>query len=444
MISFSIFYLCSSLLYAEENDNVPAPVCSDVPYTGENNNGYAPIVTNKMNPEIYDWNALDTEWINMRALAMIGIDGSDFIQDETSKMHVGDLNDYETANVRAIRLGAAGTINFEKPWTYLFSGSANAFNKNFDSEVDDRYSLLDLLIGIPVWGEYGRIQIGKMKSPISMERTMGMVFEQVMERPMHLDALLPSRNIGLSFSDLILDQRVRYRVGVYNDWLEKDGLSASEANQQYVGRITTVAYEDKESERLLHLGVGYRYDDLSEGTAQYSVGPEQDFLDPWLDTTEFEAQGSNTYNLEMTYLDGPLWLAAEYTSTSVDSKQNGNPTFRGYHVSANYFITGEPRGYNYRLGTVRRVTPLMNMSDRGVGAIELSVRYSFMDLEDAAIHGGEMDIISLGTIWHPRRDVQLHAQYSRANLHKENMQRQSSIVESKTDILQFRMVILID
>ena len=408
-----MFHLSTGMLYAEENIAAPAPVCSDLPQI-EDNNGYAPTVTNTMDPSVYDWNALSTEWVNMRALIMAAVDGSSFNQNETSISHVGDLLPFDGGDVRGVRFGAAGTINFEKPWTYLMSGSINSLMRHYDSTIDDKYTLLDFALGIPIWGEYGRMQIGKMKAPISMERIMGMIFEQVMERPMHLDALLPSRNIGFSFSDMLLGDRMSYRVGVYNDWLEKEGLSFSQANQQYVGRVTAVAYEDEESERLLHLGAGYRYDDLVEGTTEYDVGPEQYFVNPWLNTLEFEAESTRTYNLELTYIDGPLWLATEYTSTSVASWQNGNPTFSGYHVSVNYLITGEHRGYNHRLGIVRRVTPLFSVSDRGVGAVELSARYSTLDLNDAAINGGEMNIRSLGVVWHPRRDVQLHAQYSRA------------------------------
>ncbi len=417
---------------------------SSVVYAEEGTDGYIPTIKNKMNPDAYDWNALNTKWVNMRVLGMVALDGSHFIQNGTSRTHVGDLSAYNVGDVRGIRIGAAGTINFKKPWTYLMSGSINSPGRDFNSGVDDKYTLLDLVLGIPLWGEYGRMQIGKMKAPISMERNMGMVFEQVMERPMHLDALLPSRNIGLSVSDMIFDSKVTYKIGIYNDWLAKKGVSVSQSNQQYAGRITTVAYEDKEANRLLHLGAGYRYEDIAEGTIHYAVGPENYFVDPWLDTGEFEAQSSSTYNLEVTYLDGPLWVAAEHTSTSVNSARSGDPKFGGYHVSASYLVTGEHRGYNRRLGVVRRVTPLINPSDRGVGAVELSARYSFMDLNGGAINGGKMNITSLGVIWHPRRNLQFHCQYSRANLHNKNIKPISTVIASRTDILQFRMVILVD
>ena len=140
----------------------------------------------------------------------------------------------------------------------------------------------------------------------------------------------------------------------------------------------------------------------------------------------------------------PLWLASEYTSTSVDSLQCGNPTFSGYHVAANYFLTGEHRGYNKRRGIVRRITAILDFTDGGGGAVEISARYSSLDLSDGAIHGGEIDIGSLGLIWHPRRDIQFHMQWSRTHLNSRGMKTELIPLKSDSDILQFRLVIVID
>ena len=406
--------------------------------------GYAPLISKDMNVSDYDWNALNTKWVNMRAVAIVALDASQFSQDDTSKKHVGDMSYYDRFDVRGLRLGLAGTINFENPWTYLAVVSFNSLLKDFDPQVDDRYTLYDAVIGIPTWGDYGRVQIGKMKEPISMELSMGLVFEQIMERPMHIEALFPSRNIGIAFSDMNFDGRLSWKVGVFNDWLEEEHLSFSQSNQQIIGRVTTVAYEDIEEERLLHLGVGYRYEDVREEGIRYETGPEQWFVDPWVDTGTFEADSTGTITLEMDYLDGPLWLASEYTSTSVDAPQSGNPTFGGYHVTANYFLTGEHRGYNKQRGTVRRSTPILDFPDGGFGAIEVSGRYSALDLTDGAIEGGEMQIASLALIWHPRRDTQFQVQWSRAYLKRKDLETDSIPMKSDSDIIQFRWVMVID
>ena len=404
--------------------------------------GYAPIISNDMNVSVYDWNAFDTKWINMRALALLAVDGSHFYQNNVSKFQVGDLSYYDRVDVRGLRLGIGGTINFDHPWTYLFTAAINAVQRDYDRSSENWYTVYDAVLGIPLWGDYGRLQVGKMKEPISMERSMGLVFEQIMERPMHLDALLPTRNIGISVSDMILDGRVRWRAGYFNAWIDKPHISFSQSNWVGMGRMTAVVYE--KGEQLLHLGVGYRYEDVREGTIRYDVGPEQSFVPPWLDTGEISAENSQTVNLELSWLDGPLWVASEYTAVHVGSQQYDNPNFYGYHVSANYFITGEHRGYNHRTGTVRRIRPRLDFSEGGMGALELSLRYSFLDLNDAAVEDGEMSIVSAGFIWHPRYDLQFHAQWSRANLKNPDIMTSDKQVRSSSNILQFRFVFILD
>jgi phosphate-selective porin OprO/OprP len=316
--------------------------------------------------------------------------------------------------------------------------------RDFDSTTDEYVTLLDAVLGIPLWGEYGRMQIGKMKEPISMERTMGMIFEQVMERPMHLDALLPSRNTGITFSDMLLDGRMRWRVGIFNDWLSKDDVGFNDSDYQIIGRVTAVPYEDSSELALLHLGAAYRYERAKEGSVRYDVGPEFYFSSPWLDTGEIIADTTHTLNAEVTYLKGPLWIASEYSATIVEHNGERRNHFYGYHIAANYFVTGEHRGYNKRRGTVRRITPVLDFTKGGWGALELSARYSYMDLEDRDIHGGKMDSIALGMVWHPRRDHQFHLQWSRAKLEQHTSTPEVNAGESKTDILQLRWVWVID
>jgi len=404
--------------------------------------GYAPIIHNDLNTSDYNWNAFNTRWVNMRALAMIGIDAARFNQDHTSVFQVGDMHHYDRWDVRGLRIGAAGTLNFETPWTYLISGSINTAMRDYNKTADEAFTLLDCVIGIPLWGEYGRIQIGKMKAPISMERTMGMVFEQVMERPMHLDALLPSRDTGISISDMLLHERLRWRIGVYNGWLETEEKDFQEANYLVIGRVTGVPYMNDEKGNLLHLGAAYRYEKIREGEIQYNIGPEFYFDDNWLDTGPIEAESSQTFNAELTWLAGPLWIASEYTETHLKTPHLGTLRFSGYHVALNYFLTGEHRGYNPRRGTVRRITPVLDFTHGGWGAVEVSARYSALDLNDKIIRGGEMGISSLGLVWHPRRDHQFHMQWSHARMKEDPLIHSPST--GNTNIFQIRWVWVID
>ncbi len=449
-IALTIFL--SVLVFSEENDNSEPIVDNNVSFfkflgVSKIKNSHAPVFKNDQNLSDYRWNALETKWVNAYALLAIIIDRSIFSQNDESIAHVGDLSPFDRGDIRAIRVGALGTINFEKPWTWVIAGATRSWDRGFDvsdDDADETFTFFDVALSIPLWGDFGRMSIGKMKEPGSMERTMGMVFEQTMERPMHLDALLPSRNTGITLNDVLLDERMTWKAGIFNNWFEQDNVSFSEMSMQYVGRVTGLAYENKEALRLLHLGATYRYSDGELGIAQYQVGPEQSYVGAWLDTGILDIEDATTYNLEMTYLDGPLWLAAEYTNVDLSAPLHGNPSFDGYHVAANYIVTGEHRGYNNRNGTVRHVIPEHDFTNGGWGALELSARYSTLDLNAALVQAGEMQITTVGVIWHTQKASQFHLQYSRAHLESLDLATRTIPLESDTDIVQFRWVYFLD
>lgn len=446
----SVTILVSVVALSQENNASETKTVDDAisffTFTGmsKDRSTYPPILKNDQNLSEYKWNALETEWVNAYAVIAIAMDRSIFSQGNDSLAHVESLDPFDKGEIRAIRIGAVGTINFERPWTWAIAGASRSWDQGFDTTDDETFTLFDVAIGIPLWGEYARFQIGKMKEPMSLERSMGMTFEQLMERPMHLDALLPARNTGISASDMIFDDRVTWRAGIFNNWIEQDDVSFSEMSNAYVGRVTAVAYEDKEAQRLLHLGAGYRYSDAKLGYVQYRTGPEQSFVGKWVDTGAVIADGTGTTNLEMTYLDGPLWLAAEYTSVAVDSSTIGDPTFGGYHVAANYMLTGEHRGYNKRRAVVRRVIPDSDFTSGGWGAVGLSARYSTLDLSDGLIEGGEMQVSTVGIAWYTQKASQFHLQWSRAHLESYDLATKTIPLQSDTDIVQFRWVYLLD
>ena len=394
-------------------------------------------------PFPYGWNAIDTEWIYMRAIAMVALDYNSFHQDAESLRHVGNLDEYRRWDVRGARAGVMGTLNFSRPVSYLFTGTINTWTKTYDSSKQDAYDILDATVGIPVWGDDNRLRIGKMKEPIAMERLIGLVFEQTMERPMHEDALLRSRNIGIMFEDMLESRRGTWQIGYFNDWLDTSN-GFMDNDMVYVGRATWLPVDDlKGSRGLVHLGMGLRYMDVRTGSVRYAVGPEDYFLPKWLDTGEIPASDTLTANLEFTWLKGPFWFASEYTGTKVNS-EGRDLWFDGWHASVNWFVTGDERGYDYHKGIVKRILPRKSLLDKGFGALELSARYSTLDLDDGPVHGGKMDVFSAGLIWHPIRETQFHLQWSHAKYTGWDVETRSEWGRSETDILQFRWLLIID
>lgn len=358
----------------------------------------------------YHWNRVESEWIDSLLIFGVILDYSGFSQDQNSTNHVGNLKQYSRGDIRGIRVGSVGTINWNKPWRYTASFALGAWDNGFNIDNSQQLIWFDLSLAIPLWGDNAYVEFGKMKEPISQERIMALNHEQIMERPTHLDALLPSRNIGITLGDVIFDNSMTYKVGIFNDALEQDS-SFKDFSTQYITRITALAYEDVSNESLLHLGIGYRYSDAKVGYVRYRTSPEQYFLPDWVDTGKVNAQNTKTTNLEISYVNGPVWLASEYTNVDVTSNEHNNPNFNGYHVALTYALTGEHRGYNKKKGVVKQLVAKSDFTKGGTGAIDLAFRYSYLDLTSEDIVGGKLGIHTAGVGWYMSSEVKLQMQW---------------------------------
>ena len=141
--------------------------------------------------------------------------------DEETEQQVGPLEDSERGEIRGVRFGAIGTLNFKSPWVYTVFAATNAFDRGFDSDSTSDFSFLDYRLDIPL-GKRLALSVGKQKEPISMERIMSLAFEPMQERASVSDALLPSRNVGIVLNGTLAGQRMTHAFGVFNDWFDAD------------------------------------------------------------------------------------------------------------------------------------------------------------------------------------------------------------------------------
>ena len=65
----------------------------------------------------------------------------------------------------------------------------------------------------------------------------------------------------------------------------------------------------------------------------------------------------------------------------------------------------------YKGGAYDRIRPKKALGKGGVGAIQLNLRYDWLDLNDAGIVGGRQQIAGLGLVWMPTDYVRFLASY---------------------------------
>ena len=366
-------------------------------------------------------------------------------QTESSKLQVGDLTEYNGSEIRAFRFGVAGTLNFAKPWSYSISAATATFDKGFNSDDNDSLNFLDWRLDIPVFA--GNIlSIGKQKEPISMERLMALVHIPMQERSVAADALLPSRNIGAILSGQTDNKRITWAGGVFNNWLDT-GNDFGDNSTQVVGRVTWLPYLSEDEYELLHLGFGARFSN-TQTDLQFSSPPEFNNFPNFIDSGVFNANDSLTYNLEASWRKGPLWLSGEYTENNIDSSEQGSPTLSGYYLSAALSLTGEMRNYNKRNGTFSPLAVSQSVEQGGIGAWEITSRWSVFDGNDAKISSGATDIFSVGLFWWLNPKFNISANYRWINLERcsyliDDCQDNDVSLEGKSNGINLRLMLML-
>jgi len=381
------------------------------------------------------WNHFDTRFVSGLFTGALVLDRQHWVdQDAHSEFQVGNLDAFDGGEIRGLRFGGVGTLNFENPWIWTVFGATHAFDQGFDSSESDDYTLFDLRLDIPLW-EKTSFSIGKQKEPISMERLMALGHGPLGERAAVSDALLPSRNIGLVMAGTLLDDRMTLAGGAFNNWLDKDQPnSLSDNASQYVGRATWIPLLSGNESTLLHLGAGLRYSDSKEGFVT-QTGPEFNRAPDYVSTAFFEPEDSMTYQAEASLRSGPFWLHGEYVRTNFDAPAYNDPSIDGYHVTASWILTGEVRPYNKRVGIFKPIPVARTVEQNGWGAWEVSTRFSALDMSEApgpdGGDGGDMDIWSLGLNWWLTPYMNVNVNYRYITLDRFGVEGSSHGIDSR-------------
>jgi phosphate-selective porin OprO/OprP len=95
--------------------------------------------------------------------------------------------------------------------------------------------------------------------------------------------------------------------------------------------------------------------------------------------------------------------------------------FPGVYVTGAYFLTGEHRPYNRKLGAIDRIKVHSDFGRHddgcwGWGAMELAARYSYIDLNSKDIQGGRLNDLTFGVNWYLNSYSKLQFNYIRAFL----------------------------
>lgn len=253
------------------------------------------------------------------------------------------------------------------------------------------------------------IKVGNMKAPFSLEQQESASTTMFMERSLagafgagrHMGAMLSTQQKNWTLAGGVFGDSLTATNGTNHDQDEGWGLGT---------RATFAPINEKD--QVLHFGLGLNYRDTGgAGQASFSQQPETHIggvnianTNTLNDVTDFYKVGA-----EAATVMGPFSVQAEYITTSVSRNSASDLTFDGWYAQTSYFLTGESR--NYAKGTFGNITPKASVGDGGIGAWELALRYSTLDLNDKDINGGDVDSYTLGVNWYATNTLRFSANY---------------------------------
>ena len=303
--------------------------------------------------------------------------------------HDDDASDLKDGTkFRRARLFVDGTLY--KDWL---------FKAQYDF-AENTVGAKDLYIRYKPWG----VTLGQFKQPLSLEELTSSNYITFIERA-SINNLATSRRVGLGYNKGA--DNYSFAASVYG---RDVGESTTDDEGFGVGSRLTYAPWATET-GALHLGIAASMESpqLGNDSARFRARPEANVDGTRLIDTGAIADVDDItkYGLEAALVQGPFSLQAEYLQASV-SREGGNPDadFDGYYVFGSWFLTGESRPYSAKSGSFGRVKPAAKS-----GAWEVAARYSNLNLNDAAITGGEMDNWTLGVNYYMNANARLMFNY---------------------------------
>jgi len=250
------------------------------------------------------------------------------------------------------------------------------------------------------------LKVGNFKDPFSLQEQTSSKFVSFTERSL-TTAFAAGRHIGFMANTANNDWSLA--AGIFGDSVSTKGGSKDE-DWGFGSRATWSPINSKTN--VLHLGVAANYRNTeSATTAQFKTQPETHVAGVNIVDTGTITGVDDVLKLgaEIAYVNGPFSTQAEYIKTDVNRNAASDLDFDAWYVQAGYFFTGESR--NYKKGKFGGITPTSIVGEGGIGAWELALRYSTIDLSDADIDGGEADAMTVGLNWFATPSLRFSANY---------------------------------
>ena len=350
----------------------------------------------------------------------------------TSTLIGGQTNGFEVRRAR-INLNGKAYQHCEFVMQYDFAGGGNGGN---GTQMKDVYvGFYDLGAWMP------DIRGGQFYEPFGLDQMTSDNDMAMIEFAAPTNTFLPGRSVGFVLREQMKDEakvdRVTGALGVFRPDSGDNGVGVKgTGGYAFTGRVTGLPWYHEGD--LLHLGAAasmrsYAAAPTTGGatatpTVTFSSNPEAHLMSTLISTGAIPADGELKLGGEAAFIKGPWACSGEYYLDKVDTSNTtaiSDPTFTGYYAQVAWTITGERRAWKGADAVFGSIAPSSNaFVNGGLGAWELALRWSNVDLTDGSlatgVRGGSIDVLTLGLNWYANTNFRCMLDLSRADVNTDD------------------------
>jgi phosphate-selective porin OprO/OprP len=199
--------------------------------------------------------------------------------------------------------------------------------------------------------------------------------------------------------------------GVYTDPL----ILLNDVDTNSISVDVRTFWAPKVGKAKLHFAAAYHWRDLNDvglAPTRYRSRPAIRIVDTrYIGTPGLTVDKEQRYGLEAAAVNGRFHFASEANWLKAQREGLEDPTFFGAYAEAGVFLTNDSRPL--KGGAFGAIKPKKPVGGGGIGAVQLNVRYDYLDLNSKGVTGGKQNGFLASLIWTPAENFRLMGQYSK-------------------------------
>ncbi len=381
----------------------------------------------------------------------IQFDVANFSQNPASNSQFGNAqNSVGFRRARIALLGEYQVVDYIVEMDFANRGINSVINSK-----DQSTAFKDVYVQVRDLPVLGNVRVGHFKECFGLEQVTSDNYLTFMERSVDDEgAFVPGRNDGIMAFNWTENERATWAIGtftnqtgydqpptfVYDHW----GLDCTM-------RGTYLPWYDEPSggRGLLHAGLDYTYRSAPDHTMALAARPESAFAPSVVNMTFTDVTNMQVWGAETALVYGPLSLQSEVFYSNLNHLTAASNDFWGGYAYVSYFLTGENRPYNRKMGVFDRVRPYEDFfrvrtcdgsTVTGRGAWELAYRFSYIDMLDGLTTKGAGIATdhTFGLNWYLNPFTRLEFNYVHS-IDTYNVATASRITGGNLDIFEMRV-----